>query len=434
MSGLLPEPRTAGQSPRLVVGSVVTSAFLVGFGGGVVFPNFPTLGAVLGISPVFVGIVLSANRFSRLVSNAPAGAIVDSYGTRAPFVIGLGIQMLATIGYVVAVGAPNPGAWFLTARLFHGVGSALVFATSYTIIATVTTEETRGTSMGLIRGGSILGFPAGLVLGGIVSELAGNTEAFLAAAALAAAATVLAFLTVPETHDTDSHGQTADDEESGENTQLFSLQALDTSVPTLSLGLVNFGLWFSYIGLVFASLVLLLEAKEIAVFGFEAQGSSGIFMGTTITVEVCFMALGGYITDRQSSRVPTLTSFVVLFAAGLAVLPWVASARALGAVCLVVGIGAGGTLGPLMALLADFTPSERMGRASGTVNIFSDIGGGLGPIVGLPLIDAVGFRLVYMLSALLPLVGAVVLLAGLYWQTGRLFPSKESEPTDVPGS
>ncbi len=431
MSGLFPEPRTAGQSPRLVVGSVVTSAFLVGFGGGVVFPIFPTLGAVLGISPVFVGIVLSANRFSRLVSNAPAGAIVDSYGTRAPFVIGLGIQTLATIGYVIAVGAPNPGAWFLTARLFHGVGSALVFATSYTIIATVTSEETRGTSMGLIRGGSILGFPAGLVLGGIASELAGNTEAFLTAAALAAAATVLAFLTVPETHDTDSHDHPDD---AGERAQLFSLQALDTSVPTLSLGLVNFGLWFSYIGLVFASLVLLLEAKEIAVFGFEAQGSSGIFMGITITVEVCFMALGGYITDRQSSRVPTLTSFVVLFAAGLAVLPWVASARALGVVCLVVGVGAGGTLGPLMALLADFTPSERMGRASGTINIFSDIGGGLGPIVGLPLIDAVGFRPVYMASALLPLVGAVVLLAGLYWQTGRLFPSKGTEATDVPGS
>lgn len=431
MSGLFPEPRTAGQSPRLVVGSVVTSAFLVGFGGGVVFPIFPTLGAVLGISPVFVGIVLSANRFSRLVSNAPAGAIVDSYGTRAPFVIGLGIQTLATIGYVIAVGAPNPGAWFLTARLFHGVGSALVFATSYTIIATVTSEETRGTSMGLIRGGSILGFPAGLVLGGIASELAGNTEAFLTAAALAAAATVLAFLTVPETHDTDSHDHPDD---AGERAQLFSLQALDTSVPTLSLGLVNFGLWFSYIGLVFASLVLLLEAKEIAVFGFGAQGSSGIFMGITITVEVCFMALGGYITDRQSSRVPTLTSFVVLFAAGLAVLPWVASARALGVVCLVVGVGAGGTLGPLMALLADFTPSERMGRASGTINIFSDIGGGLGPIVGLPLIDAVGFRPVYMASALLPLVGAVVLLAGLYWQTGRLFPSKGTEATDVPGS
>lgn len=408
--------RTA-ESPRMVVASVVTSAFLVGFGGGVVFPIFPTLGTVLGISPVVVGIVLSANRFSRLVSNAPAGALVDSYGTRTPFVVGLGVQTAAAFGYVIAVEIPalEPEILFLAARILHGVGSALVFATSYTIIADVTAEQSRGTSMGLIRGGSILGFPTGLVLGGVISEIAGNTEAFLFAASFALVATGLAFLTVPETRGSSGHGR-----------ELFSLTAVDTSVPTISLGVVNFGLWFSYIGLMFASLVLFLESKEIAAFGFGPQGSSGIFMGITIVVEVLFMTLGGYITDRRRSRVPSLTLFVVLFTTGFALLPRADSAVVLGGVCLLIGIGAGGTLGPLMALLADFTPDERMGRASGTIGIFSDIGGGLGPVVGLPLIDAAGFTAVYSVSALLPLIGAVVLLSGLYWQTGRVFPAKHS--------
>ncbi|QSG01808.1 MFS transporter [Natranaeroarchaeum sulfidigenes] len=397
--------------PRLIILSVVASTFLVGFGGGIVFPIFPTIGTVLGISPVLVGVILSANRFSRLVSNAPAGAFVDAYGTRRPFVIGLGIQTIATVGYVVALQSSLPGVWFFIARVLHGAGSALVLATSYTIIADVTSPESRGTSMGLIRGGSILGFPTGLVIGGVISELAGNAEAFLFAAGFALIATLLGVASVPETHVTER-----------DNRSLEPLN-VDTSLPTVTLGCVNFGIWFGYLGVLLASLVLFLERADISVLGFGPQGTSGIFMGATILVEVVTMTVGGYITDGRRSRVPTLLCSLCLFSAGLAILPWARSAELLIGACLMVGIGSGGTLGPLMALLADFTPSDRMGRASGSINVFSDIGGGLGPVIGLPLIDRIGFTVVYTGSAVVALFGAVCLLAGLYLQTGRLFPA-----------
>ena len=51
---------------RQIVIAVVASTFFVGFGGGVVFPILPNLGAVLGISAVMVGLILSANRFTTL--------------------------------------------------------------------------------------------------------------------------------------------------------------------------------------------------------------------------------------------------------------------------------------------------------------------------------------------------------------------------------
>ena len=40
--------------------------------------------------------------------------------------------------------------------------------------------------MGLVRGGILFGFPAGVVIGGVVSELAGTVTAFVVAAAFAA--------------------------------------------------------------------------------------------------------------------------------------------------------------------------------------------------------------------------------------------------------
>lgn len=66
----------------LIIGAVILSTFFIGFGGGIVFPILPNLGVILGISPFLVGVILSANRFSRLLANAPAGILVDRIGTR----------------------------------------------------------------------------------------------------------------------------------------------------------------------------------------------------------------------------------------------------------------------------------------------------------------------------------------------------------------
>ena len=99
VSGVL--PRRFGDT-SIVVGTVVVSTFFIGFGGGVIFPIIPNLGAVLGISPFLVGLILSANRFTRLLANAPAGSLVDRVGTRTPLVAGMAIQTVGTAAYVVA--------------------------------------------------------------------------------------------------------------------------------------------------------------------------------------------------------------------------------------------------------------------------------------------------------------------------------------------
>lgn len=397
-------------SPRVVVASVVVSTLFVGFGGGVVFPILPTLGSVLGISPFLVGVILSANRFARFVANAPAGALVDRFGARTPFVAGLGLQAVATLGYVISLDAALPGAWFFAARVLLGGASALTFATSHTIAADVTEAGSRGRSMGLIRGGSILGFPLGLLLGGVISELASNATAFGLAFVFAVIATVLAYATVPETH------------VDPESTRAVDPWDIDLSLPTVTVGLLNAATWFAYMGVLFASLVLFLEAKSIGVFGFDAQGSSGVFMAMTVLSAAAFMFLGGSLSDAADSRVPAVVLFLCLLASGFVVLSRAESIRLVILACLLMGIGMGGTLGPMMALLADLTPADRMGRASGTTNLFSDIGGGLGPVLALPLIDRLGFAPVYTTAAAMPLLAIVVLVVGMYRHTGRVLP------------
>lgn len=303
--------------PPTVLLAVIASTFFVGFGGGVVFPILPNLGAVLGISAFMVGVILSANRWVRLVANAPAGALVDRYGTRKPFVAGLFVEGVATLGYVVALAMPPaeslrpiaaslptfaagplvvgaeqwftpiaivvaPETWFLLARILWGFGSAAVFATAYTIAADLSDSGSRGTNMGVVRGGITMGFPAGLVLGGVVSAIAGNIAAFSVAAAFALTASVVAYRYVPETHVTGDR--------SGDSIKPWDI---DTAVPAVTVGLVNFGLMFAYIGALFSTLVLFLGANDISLLGLAPQGTSGLFMAGTVLSAAFFMLVGG---------------------------------------------------------------------------------------------------------------------------------------------
>ncbi|QOS13621.1 MFS transporter [Haloferax sp. Atlit-6N] len=406
-------PRAKNEE-RLVLGSVIVSTFFIGFGGGVIFPILPNLGAILGISPFLVGMILSANRFSRLFANAPAGSLVDRFGTRKPFVIGMFVQGISTLGYVIAMIAPLPEAWFMTARILWGVGSALVFATAYTIADDISDGGSRGSNMGLIRGGVLFGFPTGVVLGGLVSEFSGDVVAFAVATAFAFFASVVAYQTVPETH-----------VDGGAN-QSVKPWEINKSLPAVTVGLVNFAVLFVYIGALFATLVLFLDQNQLSVFGFDAQGTSGLFMGLTVLAAGLSMYLGGRVSDQAQSRVPVLLLFLGVTSIGFLLLALADSAWMLVLACVCIGLGQGGTSGPLMALLGDLVADGEMGRAVGTNNVLGDVGGGFGPIVTLPIVEAVGFWPVYFCCAVMPLIAAVVLLLGVRRETGRFLPSVDS--------
>lgn len=390
-----------GSGPTTALLGVVVSTFFVGFGGGVVFPILPNLGSVLGLSPVVVGVVMSANRVSRIVAHAPAGGVVDRTGTRLPFVVGMGVQGVATVGYVLAMLVPIPEALFVGARLVWGVGSALVFAAGQTIAADLSDEESRGANMGIVRSGVILGFPAGLVLGGVSSDLAGPVAAFAVAACFAFTASALAYLTVPETH-TGRSAPTA-----------AGSRRLHTGPSTLVVGLVNFTLYLVYFGVLFATLVVFLDRTGLGAFGLGPQGSSGLFMALSVVTAGLGMYLVGSLSDRYRSRVPFVVWFLVVVAVGYALLASAGSVRALTVACACIGLGLGGASGPSLALLADLVPEYRMGRASGTVNLLGDVGAASGPLLAVPLAESVGLRPIYAACALLPLVTAAALLCGV---------------------
>jgi MFS family permease len=193
--------------------------------------------------------------------------------------------------------------------------------------------------------------------------------------------------------------------------------------------MINFAVLFVYIGALFATLVLFLGANDISVLGFAEQGTSGVFMAVTVVAAGVFMFGGGYLSDRRQSRVPTLVAFLAVTVVGFVLLAYASSVVTMTVACLFIGAGQGGTSGPLMALLSDLTPDERMGRAIGTNNVLGDVGAGLGPILTLPLVNTVGFKPVYLTCAAFPLLAVAILLGGIYRETGRFRPAVDLDDT-----
>jgi MFS family permease len=401
LAGAVGGQADADPSVRYVAASLIFGVFFGGLGGGVAFPTLPQLGPILGISPFVVGIILSANRFTRLVCNAPAGSILDTIGTRRPMIAGFCLQGLAPFGYVLALNAGRLGfdsaTVFLAARAVWGIGSAFVFVGAFATITHVTTPENRGRWVGYMRGGQSLGFPAGLVLGGLLADAYGFTVAFVAAGCAGLFAAGVAALVLPDLDpDVDRTGS------------LREIPAIVRGDPRIaSVGAVNFVVRFLFVGVLLSTVVLYAAENGIAIGALSETGVSGVVMALAVLgASVTTVAVGRY-SDRLANRALIAVPALGVLGVGFGFLAFVPTlVGALGGVAL-IGVGVGGTNPPLLAYLGDIAPGGDVGKLGGVYNTFGDLGSTLGPLVALPLVARVGFAVEYLTCV------AVVCLAGV---------------------
>lgn len=385
-----------------VVAGLIAGVFFGGLAGGVAFPTLPQLGVLLGISPFLVGLILSINRFARLVMSTPAGGIIDAMGTRRPMIAGFAVQGLAPFGYAIALYAdrlPFTAAQiFLGSRILWGLGSAFVFVGAFSTITHVTTPDNRGRWTGYMRGGQSLGFPSGLVLGGLFADTLGYDVAFVFAGIAGLFSAVVAFWVIPDVSP-----------ELGGRVGLREVPRLVGRDPrVLTVGVVNFVVRFLFAGVLLSTVVLYAGRHGIRIGTFSETGVSGIVMAVSVVFASVTTVFVGRYSDSLDNRAVVTVPALGLLAAGfvmLAVYPTLVGAL-LGVA--LIGAGVGGTNPPLLALLGDISPRDDVGKLGGVYNVFGDLGSTAGPLVALPVATHVGYVGEYAAAA-----GLVVLAAGL---------------------
>ncbi|GAA0206839.1 MFS transporter [Halobaculum roseum] len=393
-------PAYSEQQVRTVVLSLVAGVFFGGMGGGVAFPTIPALGSVLGITPLLVGLILSINRFTRLVMSTPAGSILDRMGTRRPMIAGFLVQGLVPFGYLVGLNPPfglPSSAVFLASRAAWGIGSAFVFVGAFSTVTHVTTSANRGRWVGYMRGGQSLGFPTGLILGGVVTELYGYGEAFAVAGVAGLFAAAVAYRVLPDVSP-----------EVGEKSRLRDVPALVRADPRIgAVGAVNFTIRFLYAGVLLSTVVLYTEANDISLGGFAGAGTSGLVMAVSVVALAGANLAVGRLSDSMG-RLTTVVPGLALFGSGFALTALVPTAPGVLAGVGLVGAGAGLTGPPLLAYLGDIAPGGDVGKLGGVYNVFGDLGSTLGPLVALPLAAEIGLSGEYLACVGLVVVAGVI--------------------------
>ncbi|MFC6719282.1 MFS transporter [Natrialbaceae archaeon GCM10025810] len=394
---------------RTIALAVIAGVFFGGVATGVAFPTLPLLDEKLVISAVMLSFILSANRIARLFMNTPAGTIIDRVGARKPMIFGLFTQALAPFGYIVGLHAPPvmigevpglttvslPGLVFVTSRLFWGVGSAFVFIGAFATITYVTTSSNRGRWVGYMRGGQSLGFPTGLAVGGVLTDLADMETAFLVAGALALLAGTVATIVLPDVH-------------SGAETRSARLREVPTLLrgrPTvLLIGFGNFTLQFLWGGIILSTLARYASDHGMELSLLDAAGISGVVMALGVVTSGVTTIATGWISDQIPDRTLLTVPAFASMAAGFLLIAHVPSIEALLVAMVLAGIGMGAAAPALLAILGDLTPGDELGRMGGVFNVMGDVGLSLGPLIAIPAVDLwFGYRWTYVLCAALVL-------------------------------
>ncbi|HKJ95846.1 MAG TPA: MFS transporter, partial [Gammaproteobacteria bacterium] len=326
--------------------SIAAIAFVGGVGGGVVFPILPLIGMDLGISGFMIGLILSANRITRLGFNPVTGSLLDRFGARWPVAAGLAIEAAGTLSFSAGLTAATPSIWFLFGRIVWGIGSSLLLVGTLAAVMAVAPAERRGGVTARVRTAISLGLPAGLLIGGLVADRVSPNAAFLVATALSMAGAVAALAVLPSHARRPGADRSATSEASREGwRELFAMPVMR------AVWGANAVLFFAVSGVLLASLAVMVRQRGVYAFGLGAEGSAGLYMTVMMGARAAASLGAGRHLDRVASRTTLLLPALAVVAGGFAMLGFAASGPTIATALLLVGAGSGALTIPLLTLL-----------------------------------------------------------------------------------
>lgn len=390
-------------NPTSVVHRIAILAFVGGLGGGMAFPILPALGLELGIPAFMVGLILSMNRIARLAFNMPAGQVIGRLGARLTLSGALFAESLGVLGYSAALHFGNPTWWFLAGRSLFGIGTAFLWVGGQATVLSLSNKADRGRKVSSVRVAMSAAMPSGLIFGGVLADVFSDDIAFLAGAAVTFAGAVLAAAFLPT-----AAGRTGGAEAGAGRRHDFAALLASPRLPVLAAAWgFNLLVFLTMQGVVLTTMVLLVQERGIRIFGMEAQGASGLIMAVLIGCSALVTFGIGRAIDALPLRSTLLFPSLAGLAAGFAVL---AVAHSLGLILLgavLVGVSYNGITVPMLALLGDSVSERQYGPAVGVYQIFGDIGGAVGPIVGMEAATNIGLTPLYLAIAVLPALAIV---------------------------
>ncbi len=346
--------------------SVALVTFIGGIGGGLVFPILPALGLQLGIAGGMIGLILSANRLTRLAFAPWAGRLVDRLGGKLPLAVGLIIEGIGILGYNAALRFGHAAFWFLAGRAVFGVGSALLLVGAQAAMLGLSNAENRGRRMAAVRIAMGMGIPGGLVLGGLIADRISDAAAFFTGVGLTVFGAMVALWLVPGFRARGADASSSP-ERPAPKMPLMRLRSLPEFPFIAAAGGFNLLVFLAMQGVLLATLVLLVKERGFHLMGLADEGSAGLIMAVMMAFSSIFAFFFGRLLDRINRRTVLLIPSLAGLVAGFILLGTAANLFMTLVGVALTGIAFNGINLPLLALLGDITSPERYGRGSHSI-------------------------------------------------------------------
>ncbi len=374
---------------------LIAAGFVIALGFGLITPVLPEFATSFGVGATASSVVVSAFAFFRLCFAPGGGRLIARWGERPVYLAGLLIVAVST-GATAFAGSY----WqLLLFRGAGGIGSVMFTVSAVALIVRLAPAQIRGRVSSAYGSAFLLGGIGGPVVGGTLGGLGLRVPFIVYAVTLVIAATIVA-VAIPGT----ALRPPPDEPVRPTMTVRDGLvvPAYRSALASyFANGWSNFGVRNAILPLFAAATVL--DEPWVA--------------GTALAVFAAGNALGLTCAGRLADRVGRRPFIIAgLLVSGLATLVTglATSLTLLLLVCVVAGVGAG-TLNPAQqAAVADVVGRDRNGGpALAAVQMSSDGGSIVGPLVAGLLVDHVGYGSAFVVT------GVVTLLAILPWLRTR---------------
>ncbi|MCQ9385396.1 MFS transporter [Brevibacterium moorei] len=406
---------------------LVSAAFIVAFGFGFVAPVLPQFAASFDMGIMATTVVVSAFALFRLVMAPASGRLLNRYGERTVYIVGIGIVAASTY----ACGFAQDYWQLLIFRALGGIGSSMFTISATALIIRLAPPAARGRATGMYATSFLLGNIVGPVVGGLLAGFGMRVPFFVYGTGLVIAAVIVrvrlgdigAKPRRPRDRRIDVDAVAAAEqaaerrEEAAASASLPPMRIHEAWRNTAYRASLVGGLANGWAALGARTSLYPLFVVQVLHADHSAAGLALTMFAIGNTASVTMV---GRWSDRHGRKPFVLAGLAVLAATTIAIgfsgVLWVFLALS-----LVGGVGAGMLNPAQQAAVADVVGSKRAaGRVISRFQMAQDAGSIFGPIVAGWLADTFGYAAAFGVS------GLIVVVALLAWA-----PARETAPQVV---
>lgn len=409
------EPNVPARPSRLPreVWVLVGAAFLIAIGFGLVAPALPTFARSFDVGVTAASAVISAFSVFRLGFAPISGRLVNAFGERWVFLIGLAVVAVSTGACALA-----QSYWqLLVFRALGGIGSTMFSVSSVSLLLRLAPPEGRARASGLWSTGFLLGGVTGPLFGGSLVGVSLRAPFVVYALALVVTAVVTGLLL----------RRSALSGRGSAHPTEGSASASADAMPVVGLRVaLRHPSYRAALAASFANgwAVLGIRVALVPLFVVEALRQAPSWAGIALAMfaggNAVTLLLASRWSDRRGRKTPLLAGLLVT-AVATGSLGFTGSLPLFLATSLVAGLGSGLLTPSMNASVADVIgPRGRGGPVLAGFQMVSDLGAIIGPVVAGLVTETFSYGVAFALAGAVPLAAF-----GVWLRAPETLPSRQ---------